>query len=359
MRLAGQIGSRRGELSLRIFPVFSPSLLFHYGLGAAVALLCATAVARPKVVAYVPNWIDLPAFAASIDYTKVTHLNIAFENPTDARGDLSFKPGNAALVAKAHRHGVKVLVSIGGGAAANDAALKLRYFALIKPANRSRFVAKLADYVSRHGFDGLDLDLEGPAINGDYGGFVGELAVALHRRGKLLTAALSRGYGGAKVPVSALRHFDFVNIMAYDETGPFAPTRPGQHASLQFARDNVAYWIGRGLPKAKAVLGVPFYGYGFGAAFQKRGYPYAQIVERHRNAENADQAGNTIWYNGIPTIQAKARFVSDQGLGGIMIWSLDQDASGERSLLSAIHAQLNRPLVRRASPQRPATRHGP
>jgi GH18 family chitinase len=31
-----------------------------------------------------------------------------------------------------------------------------------------------------------------------------------------------------------------------------------------------------------------------------------------------------------------------EGLAGIMIWSLDNDVSGERSLLSAIHKTLAR-----------------
>src|SRR3954471_23895208 len=88
----------------------------------AMLLIAAAAAAHaadppgPKVVAYVPNWIDLTAFAGTIDYASVTHLNVAFENPTNDAGDLSFNPNDKALVAKAHENHVKVLVSIGGGA---------------------------------------------------------------------------------------------------------------------------------------------------------------------------------------------------------------------------------------------------
>jgi GH18 family chitinase len=138
----------------------------------------------------------------------------------------------------------------------------------------------------------------------------------LRAKGKLLTGALSKGYGGDHVPDSVFEHFDFVNIMAYDGTGPWNPKAPGQHSSLEFAKDNVAYWLKRGLPKSKAVLGVPFYGYGFGAAFRKRDYPYAAIVADFPGAENADEAGDTIYYNGLPTIRAKAAYVKEQGLGG-------------------------------------------
>jgi GH18 family chitinase len=88
------------------------------------------------------------------------------------------------------------------------------------------------------------------------------------------------------------------------------------------------------------VLGVPFYGYGFGSAFRNRDYPFSAIIAEYPGAENTDQVGNTIWYNGIPTIKAKARYVVDQGLAGVMIWSLDSDAKGDKSLLAAIYETL-------------------
>lgn len=296
----------------------------------------------PKVVAYVPNWIDLAAFVETIDYAKITHINIAFENPTNAEGDLSFDRKNETLIAKARANNVKVLISIGGGSASGDKMLLARYFDLTSDAKRAGFVAKLSAYVSTHNFDGLDVDLEGPSIGKDYGVFIQDLAGALKPKGKLLTAALSQGYGGKNVPDSVFAHFDFINIMAYDGTGPWAPDNAGQHSSLEMAKSSVKYWTERGLAKSKAVLGVPFYGYGFGEAFRKDGYRYSEIVAAYPGAEKTDEVGKTIWYNGIPTIKAKAQYVKEQGLGGIMIWSLDQDVKGERSLLSAISETLKK-----------------
>lgn len=319
---------------MRILPVLA--LLF-------ALLLSADAAERPKVVAYVPNWIDLPAFAETIEYEKVTHLNIAFENPANAEGDLSFNRKNEALITKARAQGVKILISIGGGSAATNQTLQARYFDLLTEARRPAFVAKLAEYVEKHQFDGLDVDIEGPSINGDYGAFIADLAAALKPKNKLLTAALSKGYGGDKVPPAALQHFDFVNIMAYDGAGHWNPNAPGQHSSMKMAQEAVAWWLKRGLPKEKAVLGVPFYGYGFGEAFRKRDYPYKEIVAAYPGAENTDETGKTIWYNGLPTIRAKSQFAREQGLAGIMIWSLDLDVKGERSLLQAIHETLTKP----------------
>lgn len=220
--------------------------------------------------------------------------------------------------------------------------MQKRYFDLIADAKRPAFVAKLVDYVVAHQFDGLDVDIEGPSINTDYGALIADLSKALHAKDKLLTAALSKGYGGKSVPDSVFDQFDFVSIMAYDGAGYWNPDKPGQHSSMEFARESVAYWLGRGLPRSKAVLGVPFYGYGFGEAFKKRDYPYATIIKDYPGAQNADRIGKTIWYNGIPTIKAKTKYVMEEGLGGVTIWSLDNDVSGEKSLLGAISQMLDR-----------------
>ncbi|WDF66317.1 glycosyl hydrolase family 18 protein [Flavobacterium sp. KACC 22763] len=290
--------------------------------------------AQKKVVAYVPNWVDLNAFSSTIQYSKLTHINIAFENP-DANGYLSFNSGSNAIINAAHAQNVKVFVSLGGGSVSEGGAIRDNYFNLITPANRTAFIQKIYDYVVAHNFDGVDVDLEGPAINGDYGGFVIALANKLHANGKLISAALSEGYGGANVPSSTFAAYDWINIMAYDATGPWAPNNPGQHSPYSMAVNQFNYWTGRGLPASKAIIGLPFYGYGFGAS-ANQGISYANIVAQYPGAENLDQVGNTIYYNGIPTIKQKTTFAI-QNAGGVMIWELSQDATGTKSLLNAIN----------------------
>jgi chitinase len=60
-----------------------------------------------------------------------------------------------------------------------------------------------------------------------------------------------------------------------------------------------------------------------------------------------------IWYNGIPTIKAKARMVDEQKLGGVMIWSPDNDVKGESSLRSAIHEVLTAAPTSTAQEKKP------
>ena len=76
----------------------------------ALSLTAMPLQAKEKVVAYVPNWVDLKSFAETIDYAKITHINIAFENPTNDAGDLSFNRRDDFLIAKARANDVKVLV---------------------------------------------------------------------------------------------------------------------------------------------------------------------------------------------------------------------------------------------------------
>ena len=282
----------------------------------ALAISPASAQSRPKVVAYLPNWIDLEEFSKTIDYTKVTHLNLAFENPVDDTGKLSFNKQNEIILKQAKAAGVKVLVSIGGGSASGNKELKARYFKLLGKEHRSALAKSLADYVSHHGFDGLDVDIEGPSINEDYGNFIEALGHEFKPRNKLLTAALSKGYGGDRVPDAALAHFDFLNIMAYDATGTWDRERAGQHSSFEFAKAQVAYWVDRGLPKSKAILGIPFYGYGFGDSWRNYSFPFSEIVNDNPDAARTDETRSTIYYNGIPTISKKARYVLDEKLGG-------------------------------------------
>jgi chitinase len=303
-----------------------------------MVLICSVACAQLKVVGYVYTTGNVSV----VDWSKITHLNLAFENPDDA-GNLSYGSGNNTFVQKAHDNNVKILVSICGGGASNDAVIRQRYFTLISDANRASFVAKIVQYISDHNLDGIDLDLEGPAINSDYNKFVADLDAALPE-GKLLTAALSHLNNGDMVSSASVQLFDFLNIMAYDQTGPWNPGLPGQHSSYELATSSLAWWVdNKGIAKGNAILGVPFYGYGFGADANE-GISYTQILTRFgAGSENRDVSGNTIYYNGIPTIRKKAKYVKDEGFGGIMMWQLAQDlpTTNQKSLLRNIHEEIN------------------
>jgi GH18 family chitinase len=289
-----------------------------------------------KVVGYVANWINLNTFSNTFDFNKVTHLNLAFKNPNAAGVFPSMTLGEKNLVTKAHQQGVKVLLAIGGGTVSGDASWIARYDDLMSSTKVSGFAGSLTRYCVANQLDGIDVDLEGNAIDENlYGPFIEELYDSLKKENKLLTCALSQGYGGNKVPSYTFYFFDWINIMAYDATGPWGSE--GHHSSYAFAVSNLNYWKNRGLPASKCILGLPFYGYGFGAAFNTGGYTYKDLVATYPGAAEKDTIGATIYYNGKPNIRRKTELAMNQA-GGVMIWELSQDASGENSLLSVIAA---------------------
>jgi chitinase len=272
---------------------------------------------------------------SKIELEKLTHLNIAFANP-DLLGNLTTEGVSiSGVVENAHQSNVKVYIALAGaGAKLAD------WEKWLKPANRPAFISKIIVYLTQHKLQGVDVDLEWGNVNNDYSGFVIELKDSLLKHGFGLSAALPGTYRYPEISDSALAAFDWVNIMAYDLTGPWEPGKPGPHSPFSFAETSVNFWIGHGLEKNRLNLGVPFYGYNFASKEIVTALSYAQIVGMNPNNANLDQAGQ-IYYNGLPTIEKKTRLALNN-TGGIMIWELGQDHFGEYSLLKRINETIEK-----------------
>ena len=167
----------------------------------------------------------------------------------------------------------------------------------------------------------------------DYGAFLADLGNSLFNRGWLYSVSLPPGIGAAQAPPEAFANCDFVGVRAFGDAE--------KAATLDAAKADVAFWTGRGLPKSKLVLGIPLHGYGAGTAARPEPYAFSEILAKYPLLVEKDEAGSTIRYNGLATARAKARYVRAEGLGGVMLWSLDEDAPGEKSLLGAVVAALS------------------
>ena len=121
-------------------------------ISAALALLAASpapAKSSPPVIGYVAAFKSLDRIVDRADFTRYTHVDLAFVNPgregaisvdgrlacaPDGPGGANVSPRSLRrLVETAHRAGAKVLVSVGGGvipACSGDWAQ------LLEPANR-------------------------------------------------------------------------------------------------------------------------------------------------------------------------------------------------------------------------------
>lgn len=324
-----------------------------------LGILSQASLAQNRLIGYIPSYSNMIAVADRTDLSKLTHLNLAFVNPT-ANGAIGNDAGPMCMMApsganvsksdiayvvnKAHAAGVKVLVSLAGGglpACAGDWKTLLR-------DSRTGLVNNIVSFVNSSNLDGVDVDIEGELLTaidnaGNYTPFIQALRNALP--GKLVTAATA-SYNGGMIPTSSIQYFDFVNIMSYDAIGPSWGTSGSEHSSYAQAQTDINTWLNRGLLKSKLVLGVPFYGYGYGFAGMPSSITFNDIVGQYgAAAAQNDVIGNRcagcayITYNGIPTIRNKTTLATQQG-SGVMIWELSQDASGANSLLSTIRTQM-------------------
>jgi hypothetical protein len=305
---------------MNLFKIMSASLM-----------ACGLAAAKPKlpVLAFYTEWSP----PSSIDYNKITHLLLAFSLPNGGGSVTGFVPGG--VVSAAHAAGVKVLASVGG---ANHAAA----FPGIagNAGSRTTFANSLKSICDNNGLDGVDIDWEYPLTVQDSANFTLLLkAVRTAVGSKLITIDIAAdAEKGAFVHKSALLIPDFVNVMSYDFTGSFPGSVVGQHSSYAKATSNLNYWRAKGVPKNKLILGVPFYG----KDFNQGGEPvaYKTIMANNPNVSlDADSVGR-CWYNGVTTIKKKATYVAQMEYGGIMIWESSQDASGNKSLLTALNSGL-------------------
>ncbi|MCW3119638.1 MAG: hypothetical protein JWM28_3720, partial [Chitinophagaceae bacterium] len=171
-----------------------------------------------RVIGYVHPWKDAPDMT-KISFQKITHLNIAFLNP-DSAGNLVIPGGFDTLIKTSHQFQVKVLASIGGG------SHNPYYATLLNDTNRAGFIDRLVKLSVDYNLDGIDVDLENDAIDANYEKLVVDLSRKLKPLKKLLTSAVAT-WNGEKISDAALKKFDFINVMSYDQTGPWTPEKPG------------------------------------------------------------------------------------------------------------------------------------
>jgi hypothetical protein len=261
-------------------------------------------VATPgiKAVMYLDNWSGtFASWATQIDFTKMTHLNLAFAtvSGTNSWGNsLGDTSDVQTIVTAAHAKNVKVLVSIGGGGGDQTVISAYKTASNIAP-----LVANLDTMVAAMNLDGVDVDLESPGdmtSSGNYPAFVSQLIATFHPEGKLVTTAqaqyIAQGQNTDATIVATLNSFDFINDMIYS-------------ATMSDFTNEATWWTGSavGLPKDHLVWGVCYDGGGECAN------PSVDLVQQITTAS--------------------------KGYGGIMIWDYTDSTVGP-TIWPAIQSDL-------------------
>ncbi len=332
-------------------------LPFIIGFTLVMCLTCSSISAgsalSPKVVGYLQRGGDL----STVQYDTLTQINYAFLVPT-ATGELEWLSGIDeeerqalnSLVSRAHDEGVAVLISVGGWDIGDGGGVDSRFAALAEDAAmRTTFIDNLVAFINRYGMDGVDIDWEFPDSTTEADHFVAlmqEVRAAMQSpdnfvdgQTKLLTAAVSpEDWYGQWVKPAISDTVDFLNVMAYEKGGV-------DHSPYTYAVEALDYWITtRGFPKERIMLGLPFFAKD-NQATPSDYKPYAVIIDENPDLGPHIDHVDGYYFNGINTIKKKTRYAINNS-GGVMIWSIEQDSSTEKSLLTAINREINRRKTR-------------
>lgn len=272
-----------------------------------------------RFVGYLPHYRQVPQQLPN----QLTHAIYAFVLPhaDGSLEDLPVPENFRLFKRRANAIGAKVGVLVGGWNDGDDSAFETLAASAV---SRTQFVTSVTALLLRHDLDGVDLDWEFPdGVNAGkhFSLLVDELAAALKKHNKFFSIAVpALGEHARHFSIKALAKADFINVMSYDSGRK-------HHSDMAFAQESLAYWDKRKLSRAKINLGIPFYS-------RPNPQTYADLVAADVENSHRDDNGETYW-NGIPTVQAKTQLALDR-VGGVLVWELGQDATGNLSLGRAI-----------------------
>ena len=206
-----------------------------------------------------------------------------------------------------------------------------------------------------------------PAQGRDYVNLLSTLRTALPSQRYVLTSALPCGeYNLANINIGQATHFlDYINLMCYDFSGPWttfcghqaqlhSPKKPYDDASKISCESAVGYLLSHGVPASKVLIGIPAYGRSFlrakkagdpynGSAGEEGTFEYRDLPRPESKVRFDEECGAThcvggdagfVSYDDQKSVQMKAGFVKQKGLGGLFYWTGTADTNDGRSLVA-------------------------
>ena len=327
-----------------------------------------------------------------VDARMLTRINYAFAGIKGGRmvvGGPADAQNFAYLIGlKSANPQLTVLVSVGGWLGStnfSDMALTA--------SSRRVFEESVMEFLAQYDLDGLDIDWEYPGLPGagnpfraedkqNFTSLVKELRERFDDRakktGRRLYLTVAMGAADEVIAHSEMRqvqkYADTVNLMTYDYYEAATDPTTGHHAPL-FANpadpkkassdESVRAFEKAGVPGAKILLGVPFYGREWGEVpdrnhglFQPgKPIPGAYAPFSAIDSTMLGQGFTRFWddkaqvpylyntekrifvsYEDPESLKAKCSYVRSRKLGGVMFWEYFGDSQGK--LLNTIDGAL-------------------
>lgn len=330
------------------------------------------------VIGYVGGYRGL-VDTSLVNANKLTHINYAFVNVQNNRAwltnlktdSINFRNLNKL---KLKNPDLRILISIGGWAWSGNFS-----DAVLSDTSRKAFALSAVDMIRKYSLDGVDIDWEYPAQIGAGNKFRPEdkqnytlmfqalreeLDKAEKETGKKLL--LTTAVGGFKRFLEltemgkAQVYLDYINLMTYDyfqDSLGIAVHHTNLYASAMYnGQDNadktVAEYIAAGVPAAKLVMGLAFYGRsaivaentqnGLGvkttakaqgggytlikdSLMNKNGFKYFRDKDAKAPYLYNPTTRQFISFDDEWSVKSKADYVKDKKMGGLMFWEYSSD----------------------------------
>lgn len=337
---------------------------------------------KPVVIGYVTGYnglINVNQIAAE----KLTHINYAFVNIKNNQAYLQNEQQDVANFKrlnqlKTKNPALQILISIGGWSWSEHFS-----DAVLTDSLRTNFAKSAVEIIRKNNLDGVDIDWEYPGMPGEEGNVYREvdkenftlMFAALRKeldilaketgKPKLLTTATGgfASFLNHTEMAKAAQYLDYINLMTYDF---YSFKRAGHHTNLydskiypsgNSADHAIQAYMKAGVPAAKIVMGIAFYGRnltlsknslkGLGdtilssANSYGKGYSYLKDSLINQNgfvAYQDDDAKAPYLFNAVTkqfisyddewSVYHKCQYVFKHHLGGVMFWEYSSDEKG-------------------------------
>jgi len=306
-----------------------------------------------KVYGWHPYWAAAGAYL-NYDYAALSHIAYFSYETDSATGNYTTIRGwdTTPIIAYAHQRGVKVTLTVTNfGYDQNDKLLG-------DTLKQERMFASLVSLLKARSGDGVNFDLE-MIRNTQRANLVSFMRRAVGRiKAELPAAEISMAspavdWSGTWDFAQLAQICDYLIVMGYDyywsgstTAGPVAPLE-GESYNITRTIDT---YLAAGVPRAKLLLGVPWYGLDWPVVSSARkstatgtassstyfvaepmAMSYGKVFDGLTKvpwfAYTSGTAWRQVWYDDSLSLALKYNLVNTRALGGIGIWALSHDGA--------------------------------